>query len=66
MQKGEEEVQQVDAQTVGDDVPALGVDDAQEEGDQQEDGEDPAVGDVGCGGVKVGLVFLRLASVLSL
>ncbi len=63
MQEGEEEVQQVDAQAVGDDVPALGEDDAQEEGDQEEDGEGPALGDVGGRGVEVGLVFLRGASV---
>ena len=59
LQEGEEEVQQVDAQAVGDDVPALGEEDAQEEGEEEEDGAGPAVGDVGGGGVEVGLVFLR-------
>jgi hypothetical protein len=59
LQEGEEEIQQVDAQAVGDDVPALREEDAQEEGDEEEDGTGPAVGHVGGRGVEVGLVFLR-------
>jgi hypothetical protein len=58
LQEGEKEVQQVDAQAVGDDVPPLGEDDAEEEEDEEEGGECPPVGDVGGGGVEVGLVLL--------
>lgn len=58
MEEGEEEVEQVNAQAVGDDVPALCEDDAEEEGEEKGCCKGPAVGDVGGGGVEVGLVFL--------
>lgn len=47
LQEREEEVQEVDAQAVGDYVPALGEDDAEEEEEEERDCEGPAVGDVG-------------------
>ena len=62
LQEGKEEVKEVDAKAVGDDVPALGSEDADEEGGQDEDGGAPAVGDVGGGSVEVFLVLLREVS----
>lgn len=47
LEEGQEEVEEVDAETVGNYVPALGEDDAQEEEDEDCDGADPAVGYVG-------------------
>lgn len=54
-QEGEEQVQQVDAQRVGDNVPALCDEDAQPEQQEQHTRADPSVGVVGCGLVEVGL-----------
>ena len=58
LQEGEEEVQEVDSEGVGNDVPALGYDDSEEEEEEEAGGADPSVGDVGGGGVEVGLVVL--------
>ena len=58
LQEGEEEVQEVDTQTVGNNVPALCENDAQGEEDEEGDCERPAVGDVRGEGVEVGLIFL--------
>lgn len=61
LEEGEEEVQEVDAQAVGDDVPALGEDDAGEEEEEEDDGGGPAVGHVGGRFVELGLVELRMS-----
>lgn len=58
LQEEEEEVEQVDAEGVGHDVPSLGEDDSQEEDEEQDDGAGPAVGCEWGGGVEVGLVLL--------
>ena len=58
MQEGEEEVEQVDAEAVGDDVPALDGEDADCEEEEEEDCGGPAVGNVGGGGVEIFLIFL--------
>lgn len=58
LQEEEEEVEQVDAEGVGYDVPSLGEDDSQEEDEEEDDGAGPAVGCEWGGGVEVGLVLL--------
>jgi hypothetical protein len=58
LQEGEEEVEQVDSQAVGNDVPTLREDDAEEEEEEEGGCKRPAVGNVGGRGVEVGLVFL--------
>jgi hypothetical protein len=62
LQEREEEVEQVDAQTIGDDVPAPGEDYAEEEEDEEGAGCRPAVGDVGGRFVEVGLVYLEMSA----
>ena len=62
-QEGQEEVQEVDSKRVGDDVPALGDDDAEEEEEEDCHAAQPAVGYVGGGFVEVGLVSLCRRSV---
>ena len=37
LEEGEEEVEEVDAQTIGDDIPALGDEDADEEESEEDD-----------------------------
>lgn len=58
LEECEEQIEEVDSETVRDDVPALSEDYAQEEGDEEDDGADPAVGCVGCCCVQVFLVYL--------
>jgi len=57
LQEGEEEVEQVDAEAVGDDVPALRDDDSEEKSKQNCAGADPTIAHIGCGFVEVGLVL---------
>jgi hypothetical protein len=59
LQEGEEEVEQVDAERVRDDVPALGDKDAEEEEEEGDACADPSVGDEGGGLVEECLVLLR-------
>lgn len=59
LQKGEKEVEEVDPETVGDDVPALSDDYAKEEQEKECAGADPAVGYIRCGFIEIGLVLLR-------
>lgn len=58
LQECEEQVQQVNAETVCDNVPALRDDDAQEEQDKERSGCRPSVGDKWGRLVKVGLILL--------
>jgi hypothetical protein len=60
LQKGEEEVEEVDAETVRDDVPTSGENYTKEEQEEEYAGADPAVGDIRRGFVEVGLVLLRM------
>lgn len=55
-QEGEEEVQEVDAEGVGDDVPALSHDDARHEEEEEDSGCAPSVSCVRYGLVKIRLV----------
>jgi len=57
LEECKEEVEEVDAQTIGYDVPALGDDDAKEEGDEDGTGGRPTIGDVRRGFIEVGLVL---------
>lgn len=58
-EEGEEKVEEVDAESVGDDVPALGDDDTEEEKDEGDAGADPSVEDEGGRLVEESLVSLR-------
>ena len=58
----EEEVEQVDAEAVGNYVPALRQHDAEEEEQEEHAGADPAVGCIWCGLVEVGLVYLQVSA----
>lgn len=57
LKEKKEEVQKVDAESVGDDVPALSEDDPQEEDNEKDDGADPAVGSERRRGIEKGLIF---------
>jgi len=56
LQEGQEQIQQVDAEAVGDNVPSLREDDAEEEQDDQGTGRSPSVGNVRRAFVEVSLV----------
>jgi hypothetical protein len=60
LQKGEEEVEEVDAEAVRDDVPTARENYAKEEKEEEDAGADPTVGDIGRRFVEVGLVLLRM------
>lgn len=62
LKEKKEEVQKVDAESVGDDVPALSEDDPQEEDNEKDDGADPAVGSERRRGIEKGLIFLGTVS----
>jgi len=53
----QEQIQQVDAETIGDDVPALRDNYAKEEEEEQKDCARPPVGDEGGRFIEVGLVL---------
>lgn len=64
LEEGEEEVEQVDAERVGNDVPSLRDKDADKEEDEGDAGGDPAVQHVGRGLVQKSLVLsLKLGGV---
>lgn len=58
LKEEQEEVQEVDAEGVCDNVPSLSEDDSQEEDKQEDDGADPPVGCVGCQSIEGRLVLL--------
>ena len=60
--EGEEEVEQIDAERVGDDVPALSKEDAQAKQEEKHTGANPPVGVVGCGLVEIRLEHLLCVS----
>jgi len=57
LEECQEQIEQVDAETIGDDVPALGDNYAKEEEEEHKHRGRPPVGDEGGGFVKVGLVL---------
>lgn len=55
-QESEEEIQEINAERVGDDIPALRKENAQEEDEEEHAGTNPAVGCVRGRGIEVGLI----------